>query len=483
MIPVAMVVAVPLGLVAIASGLAVARWPLRWAQAVIWILVLQNAVVIAAWRATGSDDFARDLLYAKEVVIAGGAVVGIVAAAREARAGRLPALMWLVVAFGALCALWIPISYARHEGLEQIARGLRSLVFPVLLLAVGFLLVRAHGAASTLRATLWWTAIVLGVTAVIERNLVPLSFWLSIHLDHYWVAVRGQSAAMLNGGLPWNFYVPLLGSTVRRAFGIMTDPLGLSYYLLLPLGLAAVEIARARLEEGRWPRLAVAAAVAAALGIAFSLSRLPVAIGLLLAVAGPVLAVPAPVRRRAVGLAAGFAAAFGVLLALAAVTSPAVGTADVAARAPVDLGSESSHAATLARAENAWPLVTGQGLGTAGYLSSKFLTATTIGYEDPYLDAAAQVGLPGGLLLAAIVALAAVDLLRVRGPARTIALPTGLTLGALGAGGLISGQLEVITSLGVTWLFTGVVLARPLPAGVAGTAPDRRRAVALPGRG
>jgi hypothetical protein len=158
-----------------------------------------------------------------------------------------------------------------------------------------------------------------------------------------------------------------------------------------------------------------------------------------------------------------------------------VGAPDVAARAALDLGSEGSHAATLLRIENVRPLITGQGLGTAGYLSSKFQTATTIGYENPYLDAAAQVGLLGGLLLAAIVLLATVSLLRVRGPARALAVPTGVTLGALGLGGLVSGQLEVITSLGVTWLFVGVVLAEPAPVQVAeaegeatGTVPDRR---------
>jgi hypothetical protein len=477
-----MLTGVLLGLVGLASAFSVVRSPVRWAHAVIWILVLQNAVVIAAWKITGSDDFARNLLYAKEVVIAGGSVVAIAVAAQEARARRLPPVLWLVVAFGVLCALWIPVSYVRHEGLEQIARGLRSLVFPVLLLAAGALLVRARGAALGLRATLWWTAILLGVTAVVERNLVPLSFWLSIGLNHYWIAVRGQSAAMLNGGLPWNFYLPLFGSVVRRAFGIMTDPLDLSYYLLLPLGLATAEIARARIEEHRWSWLAMAAAVASALGIAFTLSRVPIVIGLFLAVAGPAAVYSRENERRLVGLAAGFVAAFGVILLISAATSPAISAADVGATAPIDLGSEGSHLSTLLRIENVRPLLVGQGLGTAGYLSSKFQTATTIGYEDPFLDAAAQIGLLGGLLLLAVVVVATVTLLRVRGPARVLAVPTGLTLGALGVGGILAGQLEVITSLGATWLFVGVMLAEPLPqeAAATGDAVPDRPATAVP---
>jgi hypothetical protein len=446
----------------LASAVVALRAPVWWAHAVIWILVLQNVVVIIMWKVTGSDDFARNLLYAKEVIIVGGSLVAILAAARAARAGQLSLVMWLVVAFGVLCALWIPISYLRHEGLEQIARGLRSLVFPVLLLAIGALLVRTLSAMYSLRTTLWWTAVLLGVTAVIERQFIPLPFWLSIGLTHYWIGVRGQAASMLNGGLPWNFYVPLFGSVVRRAFGIMTDPLGLSYYLLLPLGLATAEIWRTRLQEGRWHRLAIAAAVASIVGITFSLSRVPIAIGALLTVLGPVVAVGfSPGRRRQViGLAAVSAVAFALLLGASAVTSPKVGPEDLAAQAPIDLGSEGSHQATLSRLSDIRPLVVGQGLGTAGYLSSKFASSgATIGYENPFFDAAAQVGILGGVLLAAIVALATVQLLRVRGAPTVVALPTAVTLGSLGIAGFVSGQLEVITSLGVTWLFVGVVLS------------------------
>jgi hypothetical protein len=464
-----LIVVILLGVVTVGSAVAVARWPVRWAQVVIWTLVLQNVVVIAIWKLTGSDSLATNLLYAKEVIIAGGSIVAIVAAFRAMREGTLPLVMWLVVAFGVVCAIWVPISHFRHEGIEQIARGLRSLAYPVLLLAIGILLVRGMNAAVTLRRTLWMTAILLGVTAVIERSFIPLHFWVSIGLSDYWIGVRGESAAMLNGGLPWNFYVPVLGSVVRRAFGIMTDPLGLSYYLLLPLGLASAEIWRSRLHDGRWPRLAVAAALASAVGIVFSLSRVPIAIGALLVVIGPVVGAGFKFDQRyqLARQAVVSGAAFGVLLLISVVSSPKVGPADLAAQAPIDLGSEGSHQASLLRAGDIKPLIIGEGLGTAGYLSSKFAASgATIGYENPYLDAAAQIGAVGGLLLAAIVVVATLELLRVRGPAAVIAIPTGATLGALAVGGFLSGQLEVITSLGVTWLFVGVVLS-----GVASSVP------------
>ncbi|HEY7200936.1 MAG TPA: hypothetical protein VIC57_12010, partial [Candidatus Dormibacteraeota bacterium] len=229
--------------------------------------------------------------------------------------------------------------------------------------------------------------------------------------------------------------------------------------------------------------LAVAAAVASAVGITFSLSRVPILIAALLTVAGPVVAlgVTRDRWRQVAGYVAASAVAFVIVLGVAAVTSPRVGPADLAAQAPIDLGSEGSHQATLARAADLRPLLLGQGLGTAGYLSSKYASSgATIGYENPYLDAAAQVSLLGGLLLIAIVTLSSLELLRVRGPSAIIAIPTGITLGSLALGGFVSGQLEVITSLGVTWLFVGVVLAATAdvpaeaPAGALEPAPRRR---------
>ncbi len=47
----------------------------------------------------------------------------------------------------------------------------------------------------------------------------------------------------------------------------------------------------------------------------------------------------------------------------------------------------------------------------------------------------------------------------MRGPGAVLAVPTGLTLGLLALAGVISAQLEVITSLGPTWLFAGVALS------------------------
>jgi hypothetical protein len=142
----------------------------------------------------------------------------------------------------------------------------------------------------------------------------------------------------------------------------------------------------------------------------------------------------------------------------------------------VDQGSGGAHVVSLLRAANIKPLLIGNGLGTAGYLSAKYApSAGEISYENPYLDAAAQVGVLGGLLLAALLVVSTVLLLRARGDAMVITLPTGLTLGMLAAAGFIAGQLEVITSLGPTWLFTGAALSLCVAGRLRETAPGPAR--------
>ncbi|MBO0684837.1 MAG: hypothetical protein J2P45_16920 [Candidatus Dormibacteraeota bacterium] len=458
-----MLVAVPLALVAAASALALVRWPIRWAQALVWILVLQNAVVIAAWKASGSTTLATDLLYAKEVIIAGGGAVAVVLALRGALRRELTAVMWLALAFGVLCAIWVPVSYLRHEHLEQIARGLRSLIYPVLLLGVGCLVLRTQEAALALRRTLLWAGALLGVSAVVERTFIPVQFWVSINLQQYWVNARGESAVMLNGGLPWNFFLLFGHSVIRRAFGIMTDPLDLSYFLILPLALGVAEICRALTQRQPVSRLAMVASVTSAVGITFSLSRVPIAIGGGLAVVTPLVALGLArgMWRRAGVAAVAAAAAFVVILVLGVATSPTIGPGSLAALHPIGTPTAGVHISSLLRATNWRPLTTGQGLGTAGYLSAKFAPSAQIAYENYYLDIAHQVGILGALLMIGLLVLATLQLLLARGSATllSLSLPTGAVLGLLAVAAMLSGQLEVITSLGATMLFVGLMVS------------------------
>ena len=455
--------AIPLALIGVASAYALRRWPIGWAQVLIWVLVLQNIVDIAVWKLTGSTSLATNLIYAKELMIAGGAVMAVPPVVDAIQARKLPLIGSLALAFGAVCALWVVISYiALNEPLEQVARGLRSLAYPAILLVIGLMVLPGKEAAVRLRRTLWWTGIVLGLSVIIERTFIPPQFWLSIGLDKYWVNVKGESLAMLNGGLPWNFFLVLLGATVRRGFGIMTDPLALSYYLILPLGLAVAEVWRVRIASNTWARLPIVAAVLCAAGITFSLTRVTIAIGAGLVVLIPLVMIGMVLGRyrRAVAVAVVSGALFGAIGLVSVATTPHIGSAAIAANAPLGVGSDGAHATSVLRARDWQPLLIGKGLGTSGYLSAKYAnTAAAIGYENIYLDTAAQVGGLGALLMAALLGVTTVLLLR--GPTSLVylALPTGATFGLLAVAGVLSGQLEVITSLGATWLFCGVMLA------------------------
>ena len=158
---------IPLALIGVASAYSLRRWPIAWAQVLIWVLVLQNIVDIALWKVTGSASLATNLIYAKELMIAGGAVMAVPPVVDAIQARRLPLIAWLALAFGALCALWVVISYiALNEPLEQVARGLRSLAYPAILLVIGVMVLPGKQAALRLRSTLWWTGIVLGLSVI-----------------------------------------------------------------------------------------------------------------------------------------------------------------------------------------------------------------------------------------------------------------------------------------------------------------------------
>jgi hypothetical protein len=454
---------IPLGLIGVASAYALRRWPIAWAQVLIWVFVLQNITAIAVWKLTGSTSLATNLIYAKEVMIAGGALVTVPLVVDAIQARRLPIIVWLALAFGALCAVWVVISYLfLNEPLEQVARGLRSLAYPAVLLVIGVMALPGKQAALRLRNTLWLTGIVLGLSVIVERTFIPPQFWLSIGLDKYWVNVKGESLAMLDGGLPWNFFVVVLGATVRRGFGLMTDPLALSYYLILPFGLAVAEIWRARLAAKTWARLPIAAAVLSAAGITFSLSRVPIAIGGGLAVLIPLVMIGLMLGqyRRALAVAVVSGAIFGMIGLASLATTPHIGPGSLAAEHPIGVGSEGTHIGSVLRARDWQRLVLGKGLGTSGYLSAKYAdTAADIGYENIYLDTAAQIGILGALLMAALLGVTTLQLLRSGARLLYLTLPTGATFGLLAIAGVLSGQLEVITSLGATWLFCGVMLA------------------------
>ncbi len=482
------------------SAIAVRRWPARWLVGLVWLLVLQNVAALALWKLTGSAAAARGLIFAKEAAVVGSGLAIVPFLYLEIRRRALPIAVWLALGYIALCLLFVPISLAKGLPLDQVARGFRSLAFPAGLLVIGCIALRTRDARTSFISAIGAAAVLVGISAIVERTLIPTAFWTSIRLEDYWIQVKGASATMFDAGLPWNFFAHFLGGPLRRAFGVMTDPLGLSYFLLLPLALSLAGLSRATSARDRLRACLVVGA--SLLGISFSLSRLPTALAATLALLIPLLVVG--VRRvrswlPVAGAAMGFlllSLAVSVILAsaqattgrattvqaeaAAAPTAPATGSSP-SGQAPVDPSPSTNasavqlidpaaqaHLNALREARDWRRFAVGRGLGVVGPLAATYASSPSEGgYENVYLDTAAQIGLLGAVALVGILIGAAVSLLRRRGSrpqSAAAAVAVAMVFLLLALDGLLTSQLFVLTSLGCTWLFVGAVLGSPADA-------------------
>jgi O-antigen ligase len=117
----------------------------------------------------------------------------------------------------------------------------------------------------------------------------------------------------------------------------------------------------------------------------------------------------------------------------------------------------------------------GRGLGVVGPLAAQYASSPSEGgYEDLYLDTAAQIGVLGAVALIGILCGAAVSLLRRRstGPeSAAVVVAVGIVFLLLALAGVLASQLFVLTSLGFTWLFVGAVLGSQAEAATRAQSP------------
>jgi hypothetical protein len=315
--------------------------------------------------------------------------------------------------------------------------------------------------------------IAVAAVAVVERLLVPDSFWLSIDLRGYWVSAKGLSPNTISpAGLPGNFYAYFAGPGVdiRRAVGSLGDPLGLSYFLVPPYLLS---VAGSLLADSKRRWLFATTGIASAVAMALSLSRLP----LLVAGVGSAIllawAIPrntwtiAFARRLFIGMlpAAVLAITFGLVVASAQLSgSKANGTGPLDTPGGVGPGgyvdpSFETHLAKLGDVDWAQVLL-GGGVGRGGILSSAYIsTGTSVSSnEDVFLDIASQIGILGAIAFAGTLLTATITLLRAarrKVPDRWDLAGLGLSALGLFTVGVFSPQLLVVTSMGAFWLVLG----------------------------
>lgn len=477
-----------LGVAAVLSAVGVRRWPLVWATVLIIWLAAQHLAAPLVWAATDDAAWAQEVILMKEVWIA-AAFLSLVPTILP-RLPRLPIAVWLAIAYGVVIAAYLPFVIAAQP-LEQTLRGIRGLAFPVLLAVVGYCMLRQLPEPARLQRVVIAVGVAVAVFAIAEWALIPERFWEQLDLRGYWIDVKGLTAAMLTpSGLPVNFYAYFAGPDVplRRAIGSLGDPLGLSYFLLLPLFLTSAQalVARTRGEAVRY----IAFAAVCAVGIALSLSRLPatvavagaVGIGLWAMMSGRL----AWTRGLRLGLYAVPSIALVATFAAVATLGPMVirdsravdsprptpvhdGRAvDSPRPTPVSEGAEDYVDPSLAmhlqalQAVELRAIALGEGPGRHGILTAAYGSPNTpVGsYENVYLDIAGQIGLLGAVLFAGTLLASGWAALRgaMRGAPWAPLAAAAASAGLLALAGVFAPQLLVVTSLGVFWLFLGYAM-------------------------
>ena len=122
------------------------------------------------------------------------------------------------------CSIWIDNCSA--------AIGARQYLIPLMMLLSGIYIGRAGKNNSYIIDDFYEQSINIAqfvvITSLIERLILPISFWRSINIPVFSAAVGKNSNFSYDTTLVMNFY----SAGFRRAVGVTTDPLMLSYFLI-----------------------------------------------------------------------------------------------------------------------------------------------------------------------------------------------------------------------------------------------------------
>ncbi len=264
-----------------------------------------------------------------------------------------------------------------------------------------------------------------------------------------------------------------------RVGSLLNDPLELGFLLLIPLGLGLERLSAARLRTAT-----VAATLAAAVALLFTLTRSAILGGLLAAM----LSVGLGVRRRSPGRIRLVIA----LVAGAIAVAPIAGQTSVQARFFGVSGAQNTdNQEHLTASTDAFSAVlhhpAGYGLGANPVTGLRFDSSIARTSENSYLQVGTELGVAAMLLFIAMFLLLLARLRRVwTGDDDPSGLGGGMWLAgwALAFGGMF---LHVWTSFPVAltfWGLAGAVLgSAPSPRDVAGVAPQERAPLGAPAAG
>jgi O-antigen ligase len=347
---------------------------------------------------------------------------------------RIGAEAMLVLGLQALLALWLAASGAWSGGAETLPRKLAEIALLGPAMTVAGMAVAAHRAA--FRGFAWGCA-AIGLTVAVA---VP--------------AAVAAGIAVLGGATD--------AETIRVQYQVATLSLAAAAAVL------AAAAAEARPIRAALCALAVAGLALAALATGGRAGLAGLAAAAVLAPAATLAASGRPGRGLAVG--AGIAASLGLgLLAALALTDPAGAPRTLARFLEGALGAGAVRPALWAAS---WTLASPLGLGTAGFApAAGFGDARGWHPHNLALEALTEGGVPGAVLLVALLLAAAAALVR-----HARAVPPAQLGATIGFACVALAQAATSTDLGnrMAWLWLGLV------AGLAVRALPRRAEATVP---
>jgi hypothetical protein len=424
---------------------------------VIWV-PLQQPILAYLYKLGMPLLVVRDLGYLKEF----WTISLVVAAWRATRSQQIKAdlLDWAAVLYVGIATLFLVLPFADSSALGGVSFGGRLHAWRLDCLYVVILLTaRRLTFAPVVLRRLWLglcvVGIVLGGFSVWEiTDGHGFTNFLANTLEYskYKADVFGVTTSrdLLTHG-------SIGDSTFVRAGSLFNDPLSFGFFMVIPF---AVALERVAAKKGA--ALGTAVAVAGVVGVIFSGTRgaaIAGGVGVLLAlVFGPSRIAPNRLRLVVAVLLGAvvllpFAGQSTLVDRLVSLTKPASET--------------HSNQVHVDRARAGWTALLdrplGRGLGANSQTGARYDTTTAITTEDAYLQTGAEFGVPG---LLAFVGFLGVALVSLRRRAMRLVEHSGLAGGVWLAGcGLTLGALtlQVWTQLTVTlvfWTLAGVALSR-----------------------
>ena len=304
---------------------------------------------------------------------------------------RLPRdILIVIVLYGALALVHIPVGLAYGVSLPIIIGSFGSLLIPPLLFLVGYYCIR--NAAELQRSTSLIVVIALASTAFGAWDIGHTEFWThTLRFPEYSAQIKGvlRRSTHPETALPWNFYMGTMENLQRRAAGLLAAPLAQGSFLAIAALLAlAMNHRYLRDRAGLCLRLLLCAMLLA--GVWMSGTRgamLMAGIALLgYALSARQLSGPPWVRLMLAGVVLS-----GFLAASASVIIKTIFFLD---------GSSIGHWTALQKNLQDLPqvLLLGGGLGRQGPVAGTLFMSSLGGGEGAIFSIAFQIGVPGALL-------------------------------------------------------------------------------------